>query len=155
MKFPTIMLGIPHLSLLIVKEKQQLINPSSIGWSSASFFICRLLVPVVKSLARQSASLEKKSQTRDDSFADDWTRRDHVKNRFVPQNAGRKNGLLVWIERNMSVFLHRKRVSFSNTNYGTRKNTPPNNWRQTLLPLIRRCTIVHRASWSLPHRSVP
>ena len=33
-KLPTIILGIPHLSLCIVKEKQQLTNPSSVGTSS-------------------------------------------------------------------------------------------------------------------------
>jgi len=37
MKFPTIMLGIPHLSLRIVNEKQQLMKPSSIAWFSSSF----------------------------------------------------------------------------------------------------------------------
>lgn len=36
MKFPTIMLGIPHVSLLIVNEKQQLMNPSSFGPGFAS-----------------------------------------------------------------------------------------------------------------------
>lgn len=36
MKFPTIILGIPHVSLLIVNEKQQLMNPSSFGTSLAS-----------------------------------------------------------------------------------------------------------------------
>lgn len=39
MKLPTIMLGIPHLSRLIVNEKQQLTKPSSLGVSSPpSFF---------------------------------------------------------------------------------------------------------------------
>jgi hypothetical protein len=36
MKFPTIMLGIPHLSRRMVKEKQQLMKPSSIGSCSSS-----------------------------------------------------------------------------------------------------------------------
>ncbi|KIK36375.1 hypothetical protein CY34DRAFT_525673 [Suillus luteus UH-Slu-Lm8-n1] len=34
MKFPTIILGVPHLSRLIVNEKHRLMKPSSLGTSS-------------------------------------------------------------------------------------------------------------------------
>lgn len=43
MKFPTIILGIPTISLRIVNEKQQFTNPCSFG---ESFFWLMLILPL-------------------------------------------------------------------------------------------------------------
>ena len=53
MKLPTIILGIPHLSRLMVNEKQQLMKPSSLGASSPPSLF-RSDVVLIKGLYRNT-----------------------------------------------------------------------------------------------------
>jgi hypothetical protein len=86
------MLGIPHLSLLIVKEKQQLMKASSIGCCSSSFLTGE---------PKPNTGLEL-------NFRNDLViLRTRVERGFVTQNAGSEYGFLTRVKRDMAVFLEK------------------------------------------------